>query len=362
MNDVKYSNEREALWQRLVVAGVASGELPPAAPTQGPWYVRTMLGIAGWIGALFLLGFVGVGLAFVFRDASAAVAVGLICCVSAYAIFRAARHNDFVSQFGLALSFAGQVLFVYGLAQWFRADGAGLALWVAAFEVLLAVALANAVHRAWCTFAAAVALAYALAQLGLFGITTALVAAALAAIWLHETLWAERGELWAPVGYGLALSLVTTEAIPLLGHGIHWMGQGAAAPLVPWWIGYLLTGAVLMYAVYRLLDTNRITASSRIGALTLVGVAAIVLITRDAAGIIEALLVMLLGYAAGARVLLGIGVIALLAWLSHYYYSLQATLLAKSGVLAASGAVLIALWVGIRLLFSRQTAQGASDA
>jgi uncharacterized membrane protein len=73
-------------------------------------------------------------------------------------------------------------------------------------------------------------------------------------------------------------------------------------------------------------------------------------------------LVMMLGYAAGARVLLGIGVIALLAWLSHYYYSLQATLLAKSGVLAASGAALIALWLGIRLLLPRQAVQGASDA
>ena len=198
MNAAPHMAARETLWRRLVVAGVASGELPPAAPSHGPWYVRAMLGIAGWLGALFLLGFVSAALAFVFRSASAAVAVGLICCVAAYAIFRAARHNDFLSQFGLALSFAGQVMFVFGLSKWFRTDAVGLALLIAAFEALLAFALVNTVHRAWSTLAAAIALSYALAKLGVFGMAPALVAAGLAAIWLREPLWAERGELWQP--------------------------------------------------------------------------------------------------------------------------------------------------------------------
>lgn len=322
----------QTLWQQLVNAGLANGEPPPAAPAQGPWYVRAMLGIAGWIGALFLLGFVGAAMAFVFRSESAAAAVGLICCVAAYAIFRAAKHNDFLSQFGLALSFAGQVMFVFGLSKWFRADAAGLALVIAAFEALLAFALANAVHRAWSTLAAAAALAYALAKLGVFGIAPALVAAALTAIWLHEPLWAERGEVWTPVGYGLALSLVNVDAIPLLGHGMNWLGTRAIAPLLPLWIGPLLTGVLWAYAAFHLLDRNRVPLSSRSGAATLIAIVVMAVIARDAPGISAALLVMTLGYAVGGRVLLGIGVIALLAWLSHYYYALQMTLLAKSGV------------------------------
>ena len=341
----------ETLWQHLVDAGVASGELPPAAPVQDPWYIRAMLGFAGWFGALFLLGFVGAAMAFVFRSESAALAVGLMCCVAAYAIFRTARDNDFLSQFGLALSFAGQVMFVFGLSKWFRADAASFALFVAAFEALLAFVLVNTVHRVWSSLAASFALSYALAKLGVFGMAPALIAAWLAAIWLHEPLWAQRGELWRPIGYGLALSLVNADAIPLLGHDMMWLGA-RAAPALPPWIGPLLTGALWVSVTFHLRGRHQVSASSRTGVATLIAVGAIAVAARDAPGVTAALLVMTLGYAVGARALLGIGVIALLVWLSRYYYSLQLTLLAKSGVLAVTGSVLIVLWFGIRLLFS----------
>jgi hypothetical protein len=75
------------LWLRQVAAeeqhehGRASDAVGPAAyrrPRRGrlsaaedapaPWYVRTMLGVAGWIAAAFLLGFVGIALGFVTAD------------------------------------------------------------------------------------------------------------------------------------------------------------------------------------------------------------------------------------------------------------------------------------------------------
>ena len=71
---------RAELWQRLTDAGLANGPLPERSGSVSPWFVRAMLGIAGWIGALFLLGFVGVGLAFVFRNEAAALFVGALCC------------------------------------------------------------------------------------------------------------------------------------------------------------------------------------------------------------------------------------------------------------------------------------------
>lgn len=358
------STARATLWQRLVDAGVANGELPSTEASHGPWYIRAMLGIAGWFGALFLLGFVAAALAFVFRNESAAVAVGLMCCVAAYAIFRVARHNDFLAQFGLALSFAGQVLFAYGVSKAFHADTdtVGLALLIAAFEALLAFALVNAVHRAWSTLAAAVALSYALATLGLSGMVGALVAAGVAAVWLRESLWAERGDLWRPVGYGLALSLVNVELISVFGRGMSLFERALPTPALPLWVGPLLTGVPTMYLIYRLLQRHGVAAASRTGVLTLGAAVAVIVVARDAPGVTAALLVLILGYATGGRVLLGIGVVALLAWLSHYYYALQLTLLAKSGVLAATGSVLIALWFGIRRWFAQPAPAEARDA
>jgi uncharacterized membrane protein len=62
-----------------------------------------------------------------------------------------------------------------------------------------------------------------------------------------------------------------------------------------------------------------------------------------------ALPILLIGFATSQRALMGVGVIALLAALSHYYYTLATTLLAKSGALFATALVLLAVWYGLRL-------------
>ena len=120
-----------ALWQKLAEAGIVEGDAPPPADGASPWYVRTMLGIAGWIGALFLLGFVGAAMAVVFDSAGAALVVGALCCTGASFIFRS--RNDVALQFGLAISLAGQVMMIFGLGDILDAGGAVVPLLIAAF-------------------------------------------------------------------------------------------------------------------------------------------------------------------------------------------------------------------------------------
>src|SRR6185436_17298502 len=130
---------RAALWQRLTDAGLVSGSLPERSGPASPWFVRVMLGVAGWIGAFFLLGFVGVGLAFVFRNEATALFIGALCCAAAYAVFAKAGRNELALQFGLAVSFAGQVMFIYGLHEGLvGSDSPLFFVAVAAFEGALA--------------------------------------------------------------------------------------------------------------------------------------------------------------------------------------------------------------------------------
>jgi uncharacterized membrane protein len=49
------------------------------------------------------------------------------------------------------------------------------------------------------------------------------------------------------------------------------------------------------------------------------------------------LVVVLLGFASGSRALFGFGIVAMLSYLSYFYYSLQLTLLMKSMALAGTG-------------------------
>ena len=105
------------LWARLSAEKLVEGERPEGHKPASPWYVRTMLGIAGWIAAVFLLMFVGAAFAFIMQEAVYAVLArrGLLrrrltLCSGAF------DGNDFAEQFALVVSLVGQVLIVIGIA------------------------------------------------------------------------------------------------------------------------------------------------------------------------------------------------------------------------------------------------------
>src|SRR4051812_32589886 len=114
----------QQLWQLLTDAAMVEGEMPAHSAARSPWFVRVMLSIAGWIGAAFLLAFVGAAFSRIWDNGPAATIAGLIVCSGAFFIFKSARDNDFAAQFGMAISFAGQVLFSMGLYKLFHLEGA----------------------------------------------------------------------------------------------------------------------------------------------------------------------------------------------------------------------------------------------
>ncbi len=346
------------LWTRLSAGGFLEGAQPEPEPPGSPWFVRLMLGIAGWIGALFLLGFVGFALTFIMDDAASAMIAGAACCAGALALFRCFDGQDFAEQFALALSLAGQGLLVVGLGQLFKPDDPALYFAIAAAEATLALAIANFLHRLLAAGGTAVALALAVNQLALHGLAAPLLCAALALIWLDPARWATGGRLWRPIGYGLVLALLLVETFRLFGaetlfgraRETGWMALHG--PLV----GRGLTGAVLVWAAATLSIREGFPPGSRtfllaVGAAVLVG-----LLCLLAPGLGSALLILLLGFAAGNRLLMAFGILGLLGFTAHFYYSLHATLLAKSGILAVTGLSLLAA-----SLFLRSGAAGLEE-
>lgn len=342
------SNE---LWARLRDSGLVEGEMPAAGDASAPWFVRVMLGIAGWIGALFLLGFVGAGFAFVFKSSAAAFVVGVGACVAAVAIFRAAPKNDFVAQFGLAVSLAGQVLMVFGVAQWIERSLFGIALYIALQQALLFVLMPNFVHRLWASWTGALAATVALLDAGLFGFTPAATTGAFACVALAEFKLARHGTLLRAGIYGLALAAVQTAVMHdhrladlILYHNHHGLDLGAPGV----WLGRLALLAVFLWVVMALLKREKLSLSSGSARLAMAGALVLGLVSIKAPGVGPAAAILIIGYANADRVLVGLGIFALLGYLSHYYYSMQTTLLEKSGLLIAFGIVLLLAQLALR--------------
>jgi len=350
---------REQLWQRLRDAALVEGVVPPTNAPDSPWYVRLMLGAAGWIGALFLLGFVGAGLAFVFERAPIAMVAGLVACAGAYAIFRAGRASVLAGQFALAVSLAGQVMFAFGVFGVLDRPGAAGWLVIAAFEAALALAMANSVHRVWSAFAAVAALSAAMSSLGVHQLVPGATAVAFAIVWLNEFEWSPHGTIARPIGYGLAAGLLQVDAQILWGELGTLIGARGAEPWAHGlgrWIGAALVGLAFVYAVWRLLEREGVPPASRAGGGLLAASALLMIASLPAPGVPAALLVVLLAFANGNRPLLGLGLLGLAGYLSHYYYQLQTTLLVKSVVLATTGLLLLAIrYVALRWLLPSPT-------
>jgi hypothetical protein len=341
------------LWERLAAERLVEGERPEPEPAQSPWYVRTMLGIAGWIGALFLIGFVGAAFAFVMKDSSTAMVAGGLCCAAALVLYRTLPGQDFADQFALALSLAGQVLMILGLSDILKPEDPPFYLAVAAIQAGLALAVPNFLHRVLAAAGAAVALAFAVAQLSLHGLAAPLLCAGLVWIWIEPARWAADGRLWRPIGYGLVLALLLVETFRLLG-AAEWFGLGREAP--SWMqvrgplVGRALTAALLVLVAVLLSLREGHARASRTTLAAAGGALLFGLFSLGAPGLASAVLILLLGFAAGNRLLMALGILALLGFAAHFYYSLQASLLAKSALLAATGLCLLAAHIVLRRL------------
>lgn len=336
---------REMLWSRLREAALVEGEAP-APEAAAPWFVRVMLGIAGWIGAAFLLGFVAIGLAFVVESAGSSVLVGAAACAVVASLFRAQTPGDVLGQFGLAVSLAGQGLMAFGFFRWFEASDHGAALAVAVQQAALFVLVPHFVHRLWAAWSGAYAVMYALGGVGMAALGPPLATAALLAVWLRELEYPRQGELVRAGGYGLALAAVQAT----IGQHVLGLHSAAGTSWMQAWAAGLASAIVLLAAAWALLRREGVAPGSGAGRAALLGALILAIVSLKAPGVATAVAILVTGYANGNRVLAGLGVAALLGYLSHYYYSLEATLLEKSALLAAAGfALVLARFALVRL-------------
>jgi uncharacterized membrane protein len=341
-------NERskQAVWQALIEQGLVTGEPPNCDVLTAPWYVRTMQGIAGWIGAFFIMIFFGsIFEKLIEKEPFAMILGGVLCAVAGF-IFRLTRHNDFAQQFGLAVSFAGQGLFMFGLFDLFKSDDYLAFFIVFIFQAVLTVFLANSIHRVLTTLAAMTALMIFLHSMGVYGLISGISAISFALIWSNEQYWARHGFILRPIGYGLALALLEFEVIHLL------LGLDLAswfhvektwlmlqAPL----IGTLLVAFTFVWVIIVLLKKEHIDLNSRTALFALTAAILLCLLSFVAKGLATSLLILLLGFNNKNRVLMGLGLCALLGFLARYYYLLDHALLFKSMVLFLTGIVLLAI-------------------
>lgn len=338
----------------LLADGLETGESDQwrsqvAAETGTPWFVRILVGLGAWVAGMML----AVGLAVLLaldRSHLGLVVMGLMVCIGS-ALLRNAVKGDFSAQFALSMSLAGQTMAGVGLAM--AADrGDGWGLFLAGMTVLegaLLLGFRDTVHRFLSALALVLLLIFLLEHYHFAWLEAAFVGLGLLA-WclLPIPLW--KGfllPLRRPVGYALALvflGLFCWHSLErLLFHhgsaGSAWSGGFRDVPA--WVLGALAPGLLLGAASLRVL--LRLGGSPAAGVLVLAAVVCLSLLGIRVPGIPAVILVLVVAIEAREPVMFGLAVLAGLILVTRLYYDLDLTLLAKSGVLAGSGMVLLGL-------------------
>lgn len=345
------------LWNKLADHQLVTGE-KPTDQEHIPWYIRFMQGFAGWVAALFLLGFFGAAFGLLFRNATSGllITLGILCSVGAYVVIRL-QKNDFFDQIGMAFSLCGQLMVAIGLFI-MKFDLSANMFILGAYQLFLAKVIPQYAHRLLTTAFGVLAILIAINSAGLYGFGSAFVAVIFSFIWIKESSWNKSRDVWEPIGYGIAITIIFSSGFLLTGKyliretfrgGTGWLFDNSHL------VNSLIIALIFLNLVIVLLKENKIAFDSKTAILSYLAAAGLILISFNISGISTGLLIVLIGFARQRITLIVLGSVSVVSFFSWYYYNLHTTLLIKSIVLIVLGLIMLASWIGLRYIYGIST-------
>ena len=338
-------------WQTLKQAGLTIQDDLPSMVVETPWFIRLLQGFAGWLAALFIVAFIGVSFWSFFEQENAAVMITLAVIAHAVAWpMLSKRSNEFLDQLGLAVSLAGQFLMALGLMMSFSYEGRWAFIILGVYQLVLVYWMPNAIHRFLSALFAVLSLTWGLNNSFAMDWIQLAFTVSVVMIFLYENRWGNRRDLLQPLAYGLACGALLVDGVWLSGAYL-WVSQQIETVWVFPWIHMLVSIALLIFVLYQIMRSGDHEPISGFGLSLLVIAAATAGVVYYVTGSLNSLLILLLGFYRKRPILLMIGVLTLIGFVSWYYYSLHISLLRKSLILLSSGGAFIMLWFAIGLTF-----------
>ena len=312
-----------------------------------PWFITALVGVSAWLSVILFLFFIFAGQ--IITDASSAIAVGLVLLVITTFLHFISKNILFANQLALALNLTGQILFIGGIA---IADenivAAALITWF--LEIFLIFIYQNHILRFMAILIATMAALVLLYEFELYQgihILIVLLAAGASWYWLAESdHLADKMMTWLyqPLGYGFVIALQLVLLLSIL-------PDMPDIPNITWWystIGLLII--LIMLEIY-LLDSHDIYMSAPQSQAIFISTVLVSLLLYQSPGIIASIIILVLGFQRGNKVLMGLAIIFLTLFIIAFYYHLNISLLMKSITLMTAGIALLMLRFGFKYLF-----------
>lgn len=343
------------LWQSLYSEGLVSSPMMPQSHDM-PWYIGLMQAFAAWIAAWFLLGFMASLLDAIFQriEADVALLIGLVYLALGVSLYFVAHQRTFIQQFAFAACLSGSLGVAWGIFEllgdefnvsWYLSmAGLFLLLWGVLRHGLAQFVFAFCLS--WCVVGL-------MAKLDLLSLSPSLFTFVISVVLLHINRLGRHYQRARMLCYGVVLTLLNIQLL----HAFS-MDNLFDELFSPWQqslrfslFHLSVTFAICGYLLVVVFRERQQSLMSPAAVGCVVGLILVCVLSLPMQGLSTAILLILLGHYCNEPWLKGMGIVSALLFVSGYYYSLETTLLLKSGYLMGLGALLLVARIVMWRLF-----------
>lgn len=339
-----------------------------ASEARSPWFISLLFGMSGILASLFFIGFLtllldNTGL----LDSTLAVFIigAILSGIGGFLFYNArSRHSAFWNSLAFAITLAGQGYIAYALLASEIAEPLNIGL-LLLVQLLMTVVIPNFIYRLLSATLALSCLFYLLnyyhlseVSLGLLALITSVthlqryrLAAFIAHKWRMNAL-----EIINAIGYASAYVLLNISVYFIAaeyGNSFNSLDSYGEAVSYNYYLAQGLLTLASLYAAYLILKRYHIKLLSAAGLLISAAIILLGIMSIYVSGLLATSLIIIIATANSQRVLLGLGIIALVGYIFWYYYQLDTSLLVKSASMLVIGIALLLLrWVLIKGYFA----------
>ena len=372
-NDINHNEQQPEILllrqQGLIDAQNVSDKLLNNAESaaRNPWFISLLFSMSGILASLFFIGFLtlmldNTGL----LDSTLAVIIigALLSIIGGFLFYNArSRHSPFWNGLAFAITLAGQGYIAFALLASEIAEPLNIML-LLLVQLLMTIVIPNFIYRLLSATLALSCLFYLLnyyhlseVSLGLFALITSvthLQRYTLAAF--IPTKWrASFFDISSAIGYASAYVLLNISVYFIAAEysnsfdNLDSLDNYGEAFSYNYYLAQGLLTLASLYAAYLILKRYHIKLLSAAGLLISAAIIILGVISIYVSGLLATSLIIIIATANSQRVLLGLGVIALVGYIFWYYYQLDTSLLVKSASMLVIGIALLLLrWLLVR--------------
>lgn len=329
-----------------------------------PWFINALFGFSGLFASLLFIGFLTLILfeTRAFESAISLVITGLFLSVVAFIFFKNEHTaaNAFMSSLAFAVGVAGQAYVLFALVTSDLREPIGVALFLG-IQCCLAFIIPNFVYRLLGFTVVFGGIVYLLNfyQLPELGIGVIALITVITHLQRYSLLRRIPKRLKAHF-YDVSSAISYASALVLLGVSVYFIaatdGAGFERHNDAFIYNYYLAQGLLtlasLYATYLILQRYGIKLLSATGLIMVSITAVLGVMSIYVSGLLATSLVIVIAFANSQRVLLALGIIALVSYIFWYYYQLDTSLLLKSVSMLIIGiGLLLIRWLLIKRYF-----------